>query len=66
MSSPTAVLSASQLALLAEQGEERRAEVGGVLGRVGDCGGRGAMVVRFVHDRIARDPPAAPAAAKLG
>ena len=28
--------------------------------------GEGAMVVRFVHDRLARDPLAAPAAAKLG
>jgi thioredoxin reductase (NADPH) len=36
MPSPTAVLSASQLALLAEHGQERRAEVGDVLYRVGD------------------------------
>ena len=36
MPSPTAVLSASQLALLAEHGEKRRADVGEVLYRVGD------------------------------
>ena len=36
MSARTAVLSEGQLALLAEHGEERRAEVGDVLFRVGD------------------------------
>ena len=36
MASPSAVLSQGQLALLAEHGEERRAEVGDVLFRVGD------------------------------
>ena len=36
MASPSAVLSQGQLALLAEHGEERRAEVGDVLFTVGD------------------------------
>src|SRR6266571_1395754 len=36
MTARTAVLSEGQLALLAEHGEERRAEVGDVLVRVGD------------------------------
>ena len=36
MASPSAVLSQGQLALLAEHGEERRAEVGDVLFKVGD------------------------------
>ena len=36
MASPSAVLSQGQLALLAEHGEERRAEVGDILFTVGD------------------------------
>ena len=36
MASPSAVLSQGQLALLAEHGEERRAEVGDILFKVGD------------------------------
>ena len=36
MASPSAVLSQGQLALLAQHGEERRAEVGDILFKVGD------------------------------